>query len=223
MSQIIRITLPFTVVKVSGTVNSITATWMKQNNEWVTLVDTSEDGKYFVNIIAVDEIGNTQNYTFLLYYGLSLITDRTSEDVDRAIYLINQWNNRLITSEEITEYFNGLKGVYTTADLNRVGSALKYINDRLTECGYNITVESRSDWQMNEYFTSSNFSVYLSDIEEIRSALATLSTTPKTPTLDKFDYNKANDIEKILLDVDFLITKTMDNWIYSGEVASGEV
>lgn len=223
MTQDIRVKLATEIMQVTGTVNSVSVNWTRQGDEWVTVCEKSDDGRYLVEITAITAQAKQYDYTFILYYGLVLITDRTSEDVDRAIYLISQWNNGLITDDEMTEYFGELKGFYNTSDLNRVGSAMNYINDRLTECGYNITIESRNDWKMNEYFTPSDFNTYLSDIDEIRSALATLPTTPQTPTLDRFDYQKANDIERILLDVDFLITQTMNNWFYSGEISSGEV
>lgn len=153
---------------------------------------------------------------------LELITDRTQSDVDRILEIISKYNSGEITEEEAAEYLSDSKGTYKFTDFNRVVSALNYINDRLRESGYNRTIKSKSNWEMSDYITPDEFNTYLSDVETIRSALAVLPSTPQTPT-GNFDFEKANDIEKILLDVDFLITKTMDNWIYSGEVASGEV
>lgn len=180
----------------------------------------------------------------------TLVTDRSQSDVQRLLYLINKICSGLATEEDFTNFlsdrYEGLsckdgeiylsdgalrlltkstywKGAYNASDINRVAEHLIYLSDRLSECGYNTTIDSDSEWGVNDYFTTFSFSVYLSDIEKIRSTLAVLPTTPETPTLDKFDYNKANDIEKILLDVDFLITQTMNNWLYSGEIASGEV
>lgn len=153
---------------------------------------------------------------------LELITDRTQSDVDRILEIISKYNSGEITEEEAAEYLSDSKGTYKFTDFNRVVSALNYINDRLRESGYNRTIKSKSNWKMSDYITPEEFNTYLSDVETIRSTLAVLSSTPQTPT-GNFDFEKANDIEKILLDVDFLITKTMNNWIYSGEVASGEV
>ena len=39
--------------------------------------------------------------------------------------------------------------------------------------------------------------------------------------MDHIDYQKANDIEKILEDVDAMITTIMRTWMYAGEVYAG--
>lgn len=222
--QDIRVALPTEIIQVTGTVNAILVTWTREGDEWVTVADRSSDGKYRVEITAITSLAKEYTYNFTLYYGLILITDRTLEDVNRVIYLLKQWDSNQITEEEKIEYFGELKGCYDTSDLNRVGSAMYYIRDRLLEAGYPVKIESRNDWQMYEYVTQDDFKVYLSDVERLRSALAVLPTTPETPSpTENLDYEKANDIEKILLDVDDLISRMIAAYVYSGEVYAGEV
>lgn len=224
MTQDVRVALPTEIMQVTGTVNAVPVTWNREGDEWVTVADKSNDGKYYVEITAVTSLAKEYEYKFTLYYGLVLITDRTIEDIDRVIYLLEQWDSNQISEEEKIEYFGELKGCYDASDLNRVVSAMYYIRDRLIETGYPVSIKSRNDWQMHECFTQDDFEVYLSDVETIRSALATFPTTPEIPIpTENLDYEKANDIEKILLDVDNLISNMTAAYVYSGEVYTGEV
>ena len=65
---------------------------------------------------------------------------------------------------------------------------------------------------------------YLGNIAQIRSTGLVFPTTPQAPsTKKKLDYLAANDIEKILTDVDRLITNVMQGWFYTGDVFTGEI
>lgn len=151
-----------------------------------------------------------------------MITDRSQEDVDRLLYLLSRYRSGEITDEERQEFISDSKGAYNVSDINRVGRALNYVNDMLTDIGYNLTIDSRSDWEMDEYFQTQDFQKYLRDVGKIRSALSVFSETPETPGVEGFNYSDANAIEKILIDVDFLISKITKNWFYSGEIYAGE-
>ena len=51
-----------------------------------------------------------------------------------------------------------------------------------------------------------------------------MSNTPDVPAdMESFTYQEANNIEKILLDIDTLLTGIEQSWFYSGDVYSGEV
>ena len=65
---------------------------------------------------------------------------------------------------------------------------------------------------------------YLADVAAIRAALAVYADTPETPAdMENLTFFEANDIERILLDVDALVTNMMAAWYYTGELYSGEV
>ena len=151
-----------------------------------------------------------------------MITDRSQEDVDRLLYLLSRYRAGEITDEERQEFAGNAKGAYNISDINRVGRALNYVNDMLTDIGYDLTIDSRHDWEMDEYFQTQDFQKYLRDVKKIRSAIAVFLETPETPEMEGFDYSGANAIEKILVDVDFLISQIAKNWFYSGEIYAGE-
>lgn len=133
---------------------------------------------------------------------LELITDRTTEDVR-------------LGSE---------RGVYGAVDLNRVGEAITYIADRLKAAGNDIMVSPKTDWVREDIPTPAQMVHYLEQIQKVRDVLAVYQTTPTVPA-DMVDltHTEANDIEKILVDVDQLITNMIAAYYYSGELYGGEV
>lgn len=154
-----------------------------------------------------------------------LITDRTAEDVERVKLLAEKaWQD--MTTEERTEWLSPLKGAYNHTDLNRVGAALNYVRDRLSASRYlqADAFTAREDWRSDEIPTIPEMSAYLGYVSMIREALAQFPTTPNAPTdPNSLDYNVANNIEQILVDVDELITRMMAAAYYSGDLFSGEV
>ena len=140
----------------------------------------------------------------------TLITDRTQADVDARNY----------------------KGTYNASDLNRVGTAMNYVADRLKEAGYDPHISPKTDWQDGEWVTPVAQAVYLGDLSELRRQFSMLSTTPEVPprilatgvnTNDGLTHTWANDIEQILEDIDLLLTNIMQAWFYSDDLFSGEV
>lgn len=141
---------------------------------------------------------------------LYLITDRTQADVDAG----NE------------------KGIYQASDLNRVGAAMNYVAERLTEFGYDPHISPKTDWEDTDWMTVSDGERYLADLSKLRSQIAVFSTTPEVPprltatgpqAKDGLNYERANDIEKILEDIDRLLSLILTNLLYAGEIFSGEV
>lgn len=139
-----------------------------------------------------------------------LVTDRTLSDVHDT----NQ------------------KGTYNASDLNRVGAAMNYVAYWLKKAGYDPHISPKTDWQDGEWVTPESQAVYLGDLAELRRQFSMMSTTPEVPprilatginTNDGLTHTWANNIEKILEDVDYLLTKSMQSRFFSGDLFSGEV
>lgn len=152
----------------------------------------------------------------------TLITDRTSADVSRANEL-NKKGFANMTAAEKAEYLAGLKGSYNATDLNRVGEACEYVADRLNALGgFDIHVTAKQDWTEEDIPTPSSFDSYLSDITAIRAAYAVIA--PAVPAdMERFTYEEANDIEKILIAVDELLNRVIASFVFSGQTFSGIV
>lgn len=156
---------------------------------------------------------------------LELITDRTQADFERWRTLRDK-GFEAMTEEERAEFSGDMKGAYNASDLNRVGGALNYLKDRLTAAGYllGIEFEAREDWEENEIPTAEQFTAYIKAVETIRAALTRKPTTPRTPAdVGGLDIQGANDIEKILLDVEDQINKMLSARFYLTDVFCGEL
>lgn len=135
----------------------------------------------------------------------TLVYDRTQSDVDRRSFLSAKGLSRM-TAAERAEYLSGLKGGYNASDMNRVGEALLYLQEELRGYGYSVTVTPKTDWEIGEIPTPQQKEEYLGYVASIRDVLEVFQTTPETPpTMEKLTFQRANDIEKILVDVETVI------------------
>ena len=115
------------------------------------------------------------------------------------------------------------KGYYNATDLNRVGAAVKYIAERFTGYGYAVTVNPKTDWTEDNVPTRKQLETYRRNIAELRRQLTVMAATPETPeTMRALNYVKANNIERILQDLDTLITNMEQAWFFSGDLYAGE-
>ena len=97
---------------------------------------------------------------------------------------------------------------YEVSELNRVESAVQDLANRLNTVGINFSVETKATWLVADEATQSDMTRYISNIATIRAALAALSTTPEPPPdMDRLTYTEANDMEQILLDVEWLLDR----------------
>ena len=154
---------------------------------------------------------------------MNLITDRTAADVERYLTLRNKGFENL-TAAEKTEWLAPMKGAYNYTDLNRVEEAVQYLADKLRERGYRVDIGAIKTWTMSSLPTMADMNRYLNNVKVIRSAFATLSTTPQVPTsIVGLTYKEANDIEQIIFDVNRLLENMISVWFFSGDLYSGEV
>lgn len=155
----------------------------------------------------------------------NLITDRTLTDFLRWKELRDKgWAD--MTTAEREEWAAGMKGAYKHSDLNRVGTALNYLRDRLAEAGYlgGNEFSMPTTWNDTHIPTVESFTSFLSAVETIRAAMSRKLTTPPTPAdTGSLDFQGANNIEQILLDVEELINKMLSVRYYSGDLYSGEI
>lgn len=115
-------------------------------------------------------------------------------------------------------------GFYGIEDLNRVGEAMYYVAERLRSCGWDIEVSPRTDWVLTDRATPSAAKRYLDNLRRLRSTLVLFATTPEAPSGETpFDALEANDIEKILIDIEDMVQRTQASYFYSGDLFAGEV
>lgn len=157
----------------------------------------------------------------------TLITDRTTEDLRRWEYLRDKGFENMTADEQAEWLAGNLKGSYHNADLNRVGAALNYLRDRLNEAGY-ITYPTdfvaKTNWTITSIPTADELTYYLKCVYNVREAMAQFKTTPPAPTdTGALNIEEANNIEKILIDVETLINNMLASRLYCGDVYAGEI
>ena len=162
---------------------------------------------------------------------MNLITDRTSWDVERWRVLRDKGWDRMSETErkewlgEIVTTPSAAKGMYTHNDLNRVESAVAVLSARLKELGYIPTALTvKNDWKYTDKLKREDMERYYSNIATIRKNCTFYDSTPEAPNINqKLNHERANNIERILVDIDEITTKIPKSWYYVGDIISGEV
>lgn len=107
------------------------------------------------------------------------------------------------------------KGAYNYNDLNRVERAVAELADEL-----GLSLTTKTNWTAWDVPTVAEMERFLANVETIRALGNPLATTPLTPTsMVGLTYVGANDIEKILVDIE----ATAASLFRCGEIYCGEV
>ena len=158
------------------------------------------------------------------------ITNRTFDDVKRWKHLRDKGWHRMVEEErkewlgEIETIPAATRGMYTHNDLNRVEKAVEAISLRFKESGYEIQLDTKTDWTYQDTVTKTDMERYLHNISALRGFLVVFKDTPNVPSIDaQLNYKLANDIEKILRDIYNIADGLVRARYYAGEIVSGEV
>lgn len=109
---------------------------------------------------------------------------------------------------------------YGADDLNRVGSAVQHLTGVLQSYGYAISTIPKTDWTDGDEPNHSEMELYLNNVKAIKSTFYGQNPLPESVRF--LDAEGANNIEKLLLEVDGLIQNMISRFYYSGELYSGE-
>ena len=113
---------------------------------------------------------------------------------------------------------------YNASDLDRVGSAVQYVSGILGGYGYTVPATGRTNWAVGEIPSKADMDAYLADLTALRGAVAVMSTTPEVPgSMSRLKWDAANDIEKILQDVDDALYRMAQSLWYCNEIGCGEL
>lgn len=152
----------------------------------------------------------------------TLVTDRTQADVNYAESLYKKlWSD--FTEQEKADFNAGLKGSYKAFDLNRVGTALVSVRDRLRTHGIDVPAEVRTDYEANEVITSAAMTDYIKSVNAVYAAVQT--ATPEPPeNMENLTWEGANNIERAIIAVDDVLESREIGWIYAdAELYAGDM
>ena len=171
----------------------------------------------------------------------SLITDRTDADIGYYLTLRSKVMAGTATSDEIEEFWAGLKGAYNASDLNRVNAAVTYLSqeakDILTDiaaylAAHGVSMDpvfqpydpsaanvslpvidgTRTTWERPDIPTPEQAAQYLANVTTLKALLPLPADTPNVPSdLQNFLWNEANDIEEILVIVNQALLDWQEN------------
>lgn len=137
-----------------------------------------------------------------------LIFDRNNTDV------INAKNN------PNNQYSN--RGNYNISDLLRIEKWTIFLSELLKSYGYYVETNTRTDYNLDYIPTQEELDRIKNNIINIKKAYYSLQTTPTITTGKKtINYKDANDMEKILFDIDYLVEKMEESFKYSNTFYSG--
>lgn len=159
---------------------------------------------------------------------MDLVFDRSASDVQYATQLRNkvltQGFNALTDEEKADWQTHALKGFYNYTDKNRVESAVEQINKILIKYGYmNNTLTIVKDRNMKYIDDKASITRYLNNIQALIDNFYVLPVTPElVENFDMLDITKANNIEKILYDINNILVGTLDYAVRSGVANCGQ-
>lgn len=149
-----------------------------------------------------------------------MVTDRTAQDVEtaKALRAKLQSGQSLTTAEETAIE----RGTCTITMLNRVESKQKELAQILNEYRYMVSIDNKINWTYSDIFTQQDHERLLNNLNKLREAFFIYTNTPPTPTY-LYNYQNANDVEKILVDIEAMIDDMLlrfreCNTFYCGEV-----
>lgn len=117
---------------------------------------------------------------------------------------------------------DGAYGLYDKANRKFYGNA----GSGVFTGGPELKDESKDPylWYESDIPAAAEMTRYLQNVSAIRAVLAALPTTPSVPAdMEVLTAAEANAIEVILMDVETLINNMIADWLFCGDVYSGEV
>ena len=173
------------IIYLYGTVNGEAATFtLVCDGYWQATVTRSDDDNYLLHLEAYSADGLAGTYDYTLYYGMvPSVIDRTPVDVQNK-----------------TD-----KGYYNVSDLNRVNHNVEYLSGLLNWYGYAVTISDKTDWTQSGIPTATQAEKYLANVAALKAKF--YGTEPLPSTMAYLGYINANNIEKLLNEVESYITR----------------
>lgn len=109
-------------------------------------------------------------------------------------------------------------GRYDWRDFNRVEEAVAYISAELEGLGYSAPVSVKTDWARGDKLSRADADRYVKNVQTLRAVLTVFKDTPAAPESIRFlTYGRANDLEKILVDVEVAIRSMQEIFVHCNQ------
>ena len=114
-----------------------------------------------------------------------------------------------------------VKGYYNYTDLNRIETWCEYLSNTLNSYAYPVHIKIKTDWTIFDFPIQSEMERIRTNISTLKNAYFSFTQIPEN--LEYMTWQKANEIEKILFEINTLIENMISQFFYCGEIYSGEV
>lgn len=108
---------------------------------------------------------------------------------------------------------------YGWRDMNRVAEAMEYVAKRLRAYGWGVVVTPQR-FTREDFPSQAVFDNYLEQLRTLHNAITLFTTTPPVPDINAsrpyLTVQEANDIEKILLDLEELLNLMAGSFLRCG-------
>ena len=150
-----------------------------------------------------------------------LIYNRTESDVEKAKRIRTE---KVQTFAELTpEDIEILeRGTLTINTLNRIEQKQEELKNLFEEDFYFVDEIANKHWDYTDYFKQSDFDRILLNLERLVKAYLTYTSTPNIPDGNYRKYQTINDAEKILFDLDLMISDIKSHYRECGITECGE-
>ena len=121
-------------------------------------------------------------------------------------------------------YLSNPKAYYRHTDLNRVQSAVAFLQGLYIDYGYDLVPEyTLPVWQENDVPRKEQGVTYLKAVKAL-DGWVPIPGRPSLPTtVERLNYSGANAIEKFLAMTEDTLERISEAWFYCGEVYGGEI
>lgn len=150
-----------------------------------------------------------------------MIYDRTQADVDEAVRIRKEKVQAFhpLTDEDVNTLE---RGTLTINTLNRIEQKQEELKNLFGEDFYFVDKITHHWWIYSDYFMQEDFDRILFNLEMLKKAYFVYKGTPKIPTGAFTKYQTINDVEKILHDLDVMISDVKSHYRECGAFESGE-
>lgn len=150
-----------------------------------------------------------------------MIVDRTANDVLLADTLRKKIQSGQTLTENEQAQFE--RGFCTIEMLNRINEKILFLEDQLNQYAYRVqATQDTQERTFDEVLTASEYNNIFNNLNKLKAAFSVYTDTPNTPTY-LYDYKSANDVEKILVDIENRIIDMEAGFRHCNTFECGEV
>ena len=201
----------FGTASVTQTITDVTQKFSLTKNGTTTTLSYSDGTEYTIT---------NQAATFQSDYSLFLLNINLAGSPASARVSAKLWGAELYSDQELVRHFvpctdtSGEVGLYDIVGEKFYGNS----GTGLFIAGPEVpnTPDPSLDpymWYESDDPTKTQMEAYLANVEALRSTLDVLESTPQTPeSMDALTWAKANDIEQILIDIQFVIDRVVKSF-----------